>query len=256
MSDVPGSPRASRLASPSWFDGRLVLGVLLVLVSVLVGAKVLSSADRSQQVWVASHDLAAGTVLAPGDLEPARVRLFANSGSYAAASSGLDGYVLRRGLGAHELLPVAALSRPDDVVAYRDVSVPVASGHAPSDLRHGDQVDVYVTPDDKTVQRAAAGRSGVDLSAPRLVMTGVAVSAVRSGGGLSSSAQDQPVVLTVVPTQVLPLVQAMAQGQIDLVRVPPKQQRAAALAPAAGDATAPLTPPAQPTPPAPTNQAP
>lgn len=235
MSDAPGSPRASRLASPSWFDGRLVLGVLLVLVSVLVGAKVLSSADRSQQVWVATHDLAVGTVLAPGDLEVGRVRLFGNSERYAAATSGLAGYVLRRSLGSHELLPVAALSRPDEQVAARDVSVPVASGHAPGDLRHGDQVDVYVTPDAKTGQRAGpVVKGGPDPFSPRLVLTGVAVSAVRTSGGLSSSAQDQPVVLTVAPTQVLTLVQAMAQGQINLVRVPPKQQQAAELTGSAG----------------------
>ena len=166
MSDTPGSPRAARLASPSWFDGRLVLGVLLVLVSVLVGAKVLSSADRSQQVWVASHDLAAGTVLTAGDLEVGRVRLFGSSGRYAASTSGLSGYVLLRSLGAHELLPVAALSKPDEQVAARDVSVPVTSGHAPSDLRHGDQVDVYVTPSEKTAQRAVKGAP--DALAPRL----------------------------------------------------------------------------------------
>lgn len=223
MSDTPGSPRAARLASPRWFDGRLVLGVLLVLVSVLVGAKVLSSADRSQQVWVASHDLAAGTVLAAGDLEVGRVRLYGSSGRYAASTSGLAGYVLRRSLGAHEFLPVAALSRPDEQVAYRDVSVPVLSGHAPSDLRHGDQVDVYVTPSDKAAQRVAKGAP--DAGAPRLVLEGISVRAVRTGGGLSAGAQDQPVVLTVAPNQVLILVRAMAQGQIDLVRVPPKQQK-------------------------------
>ncbi len=47
MSDAPGSPKAGRLATPGWVDGRLVLGVLLVLVSVVVGARVLSAADRS-----------------------------------------------------------------------------------------------------------------------------------------------------------------------------------------------------------------
>lgn len=50
MTEVPTSPAARRLASPRWLDGRLVLGVLLVLASVLVGARLLSSADRSQQV--------------------------------------------------------------------------------------------------------------------------------------------------------------------------------------------------------------
>ena len=223
MSDAPGSPRAARLTSPSWLDGRLVLGVLLVLVSVLVGAKVLSSADRSQQVWVASHDLAAGTVITAGDLEVGRARLYGSSGRYAASTSGLAGYVLRRSLGAHELLPVAALSRPDEQVASRDVSVPVLSGHAPSDLRHGDQVDVYVTPSDKTAQRMAKGAP--DAVSPRLVLDGISVRAVRNGGGLTASAQEQPVVLTVAPSQVLTLVRAMAQGQIDLVRMPPRKQK-------------------------------
>src|SRR5687768_14738118 len=41
-SAVPPSPTARRLALPRWLDTRLVLGVLLVLVSVLVGARVLS----------------------------------------------------------------------------------------------------------------------------------------------------------------------------------------------------------------------
>ena len=94
---------------------------------------------------------------------------------------------------------------------------------ADCDLRHGDQVDVYVTPSEKTAQRAAKGAP--DALAPRLVLAGIPVRAVRAGGGLSTGAQDQPVVLTVAPAQVLTLVQAMAQGQIDLVRVPLKEQK-------------------------------
>ena len=64
MTETPGSPRAARLAPPRWFDTRFVLGVVLVLTSVLVGARVLAGADTTQQVWLAARDLAPGTVLA------------------------------------------------------------------------------------------------------------------------------------------------------------------------------------------------
>ena len=109
MTDAPTSPAASRLASPRWLDTRLVVGVLLVLVSVLVGARVLSSADRSQQVWVATRELPVGTVLAEGDLQRGQVRLLERTGLYAAAGAQPPvGYVVRRGVGRGELLP----SRP------------------------------------------------------------------------------------------------------------------------------------------------
>lgn len=213
---VASSPAASRLGSPSWFDGRLVLGVVLVLVSVLVGAKVLSAADRSQQVWIATRDLAPGMVLVAGDLQPGQVRLFATSALYVAGSKPV-GYVVRRAVSQAELLPVGALSAPGQVVARRDVTVPVATGHLPPDLARGDQVDVYVTPDDKSAQRKVV--KGVDAYAPRLVLSALTVARVLTRTGLGSSSQDQPVVLTVDPADVLALVQAMGTGRIDLVRV-------------------------------------
>ena len=133
MSDAPGSPKAARLGSPSWLDGRLVLGVLLVLVSVLVGAKLLASADTSQQVWVATHDLAPGTVLASGDLQTGRVRLFGASSLYVAGAKP-SGYVVQRGIRKNELLPVDSLSAPGVVVARRDIAVPVPTGQGVPDI--------------------------------------------------------------------------------------------------------------------------
>ena len=216
MSDAPGSPPASRLPTPSWLDARLVLGVLLVLVSVLVGAKVLAGADRTQDVWTATHDLAPGTVLQAGDLKLARVRLFGSSGRYLAGSAPV-GYVVVRGVGGAELVPHDALVAPGSRVQRREVSVPVAYGHLPTDLRAGEAVDVYVTPDDKAVRR---GSRGVDLTTPRLVLSSVVVGRVTRGSGLTSSGQTVPVVLTVEPERVLALVQALADGPVDLVRVP------------------------------------
>ncbi len=206
------SPAAARLGTPSWLDARLVLGVLLVLVSVLVGAKVLAGADSSQQVWAATRDLPAWTVLTAADLELTKVRLFGSSGRYLAGRAPV-GYVVLRGVGSHELLPHDALSAPGPKVQRRHVTVPVAAGHLPGDLQRGDVVDLYVTPDDKAVRRGTA-------TAPRLVLSDVLVARVTRSDGLTSATETVPVVLDVAPGQVLAVVQALADGPLDLVRVP------------------------------------
>ncbi len=217
MSDVPGSPPARRLAAPSWLDGRLVLGVLLVLISVLVGAKVLAGADTAEQVWVATRDLSPGTVLAEDDLRSGRVRLFAAGGGYVAGDKPV-GYVVVREVGADELLPRLSVAVAGATTATREVTVPVPVGHLPPDLDHGDRVDLYVTPSDARARRTTA--KGTDPFAPRLVLTAVTVARVVRAGGLGASGQDQSVVLTVAPADVATVVQALADGTLDLVRVP------------------------------------
>ena len=218
MTDAPGSPRANRLAAPGWLDTRLVLGVLLVLTSVVVGARVLSSADRSQTVWATTRDLAPGTQLADGDLTRMRVRLFSHSDNYVRGTGPAPtGYFLRRGVGAGELLPFNALTKPGADVAYRFITVPVSRGHLPPTLRHGTQVDVYVTPESKAGTTTTAGE-------PRLVLRNVTVDQRRQSGGFSASNDDEPVVLKVRPGDVPLLLAAMAEGRIDLIGVPPKQE--------------------------------
>lgn len=205
MPDTPASPRASRLASPGWLDGRLVVGVLLVLVSVVVGARVLSSADRSTLVFALTKDLAAGSVLDADDLERVRVRLYDNAGEYVAAGEPPVGYVVRRGLGRGELLPRQALALPREDVDYREVTVPIDAGRLPPGLAAGAQVDVWVTPEDAEVA---------------LVLQGVTVLDVQADGGAFSGSATVPVVLQVRPREVPALVSAMSLGRIDVVRVP------------------------------------
>src|SRR3954468_16062952 len=71
---LPG-PTPRRVRPPRWLDLRLVLGVLLVLGSVLLGARVVSAADATVPVWAATGDLAPGTELTADDLVPVDVRL-------------------------------------------------------------------------------------------------------------------------------------------------------------------------------------
>jgi hypothetical protein len=219
VTDTPASPKANRLATPGWLDTRLVLGVLLVLTSVVVGARVLSSADRSQTVWATTHDLAPGTQLTDGDLTRMRVRLFGHSENYVRGTGPAPtGYFLRRGVGAGELLPFNALTPPGIDLSFRFLTVPVARGHLPPDLASGAQVDVYVTPQSK------AGATAATTAPPRVVLRNVTVLQRRQRGGLSASNDDEPVVLRVRPGDVTLLLAAMSEGRIDLVGVPRKQE--------------------------------
>ena len=232
MSDTPGSPKASRLARPGWVDGRMVLGVLLVLVSVVVGARVLSAADQSTFVYAANKDLAAGSEVTAADLDAVRVRLFDSAARYLPASRAMPpGYVVRRAVGAGELLPRDALRAAGAEVDFRLVTVPVEVGHLPPDLPAKVQVDVWVTPEatpadgDPTGspagQEVPDGAAGpVPLRGAQLVLQGVTVQRVEELGRGLGSTTSIPVVLQVRPAEVAALVSAMSVGRIDLVRVP------------------------------------
>lgn len=226
---APGSPPAARLATPGWLDTRLVLGVLLVLVSVVAGARLLSSADRTDLVWSAAEDMAPGAVLDADDLVPAEVRLDSTSGGYLDATSPPPvGFVVQRGLLAGELVPLRALADPADA-EYRQVTVNVGTGHAPPDLHAGDLVDVYVTPSRDALAAApettdeeepADPSEPAATSGPRRVLQRLAVASVPAVGGFAAGGDTREVVLNLRPDDVLVLVQASASGALDLVRLP------------------------------------
>ena len=60
VTDLP-APTATRLTRARWLDARLLIGLLLVLLSVVIGAKVVADADQRVQVWSVTHDLGADT---------------------------------------------------------------------------------------------------------------------------------------------------------------------------------------------------
>lgn len=207
------SARAARIALPRWWDLRVAVGLFLVLVSVAVGARIVATAGHLTPVYVAAHDLAPGEQLTPGDLAVARVRLDGGGSRYLAASGAAPvGYVVNRVVGAHELLPAAALSPSAALTDTRMVTVPVQAGHLPADLGRGDLVDVYVTP------RSAAGRA---VPAPTLVLSRAAVDS-REGGSRTFGGESALAVVLVVDASAVPsVVHAVESGVIDLVRVPP-----------------------------------
>jgi hypothetical protein len=208
------SPRATRIAPPRWRDTRLVLGVLLVLTSVVVGARVFAAAGRYTTVYLAASALVPGEHLSAADLSVGRVRFGTGGQAYIAATGPPPvGYLVNRFVGAGELVPLAALSSSRAAAAQsRLVTVPVSTGHLPGDLAHGDLVDVYVT--------AKVG-GGAAVPPPTLVIAAVPVDAVAGDSESLAGAAATAVVLAVPVDQVASIVHAVESGVIDLVVVPP-----------------------------------
>jgi hypothetical protein len=216
-------PATNRLKPPSWLDGRLLVGVLLVLVSVAVGAKVVASSDHYDLVWAATHDVAAGSVLTRADLQQVKVKFHDSSataadGEYVTAGSAtLVGRTSSQALFAGQLIPAGAV--PVKVaLPTRLVTVPVARLHMPKGATSGIQVDLYVTV-------GAAGGSG--KAAPQLVLANVTVAdTISDSSGLGDSG-GSGVVLSVPIAEVSAVVAAAEAGTVDLVLVPAAQTQAA-----------------------------
>lgn len=213
------SASAARLPRARWLDPRLILGLLLVLLSVALGARIVAAADDSVAVWEVTRDLGPGTALTRGDLVARHVRLSAAAEGYIAASGRPPvGYVVVRPVGAHELLPRAAVATAATAQLRRlplEVDT-VALG----DVKAGSVVDIYVV--------AAAGDDAPATASE--VLADVTVADVsRRGGGLGAGATRSAVTVLVTPQQATALLDAQARGDLRLLR------RALSGAPAAGD---------------------
>ena len=143
MPDLP-APTAKRLKRPSWRDGRLLVGLLLVLLATTVGAKVIASADDRVPAYVARVALKPGDQLSPDNLTRVDIQLGDGMERYLSAAKGVpaDSYTLRE-VRAGELVPASAVGGKD-AVNVQPVTVQVDSLSA-SALVVGSVVDMYVS---------------------------------------------------------------------------------------------------------------
>jgi hypothetical protein len=165
---------AVRARTPGWRDPRLWVGVAIVAVSVVAGARLVGSADESVPVWAVAEDMGAGDAVAAEDLVAHRVRFVdpAQLDLYFPADEALPADLqLVRGVGAGELLPRAALGAASE---SGTVQLPVAVDGTlvPPSVQSGSVVDVYVTAGDGSGEQPGDERGGTSA---RPVLEGVTV---------------------------------------------------------------------------------
>jgi hypothetical protein len=140
---------ATRVAVRRWRDPRLWIGVALVVLAVLVGARVLAGAGHLTDVTVVVHDVPAGSTVGPDDVATTRVHFDDDAtavryfGSHDAPPAGSRAV---RDLAAGELLARADVETgPHDTLLQLPLGVD--PGGMPAGLRAGDHVDVWAVRD-------------------------------------------------------------------------------------------------------------
>lgn len=161
------SPAARRPATATWRDPRLVIGIVIVAVCVVAGARLFGSADDTVPVWAARADLPSGSSVGPEDLVRREVRFAsaADANRYVSGGTALpQGSTLGRAVGAGELLPRSALGAAETGPVV-EVPLSVEADAVPASVQTGSVVDVWVTPD----AAAGPGSSGPDATAVRVL---------------------------------------------------------------------------------------
>jgi hypothetical protein len=213
MPDLP-RPIAARLQRPSWRDARLVLGVVLVLLAVTLGAVVVAAADDTIPVYAATSGLVPGQALTQQDVRRVDVQLGADRTAYVAADHdiGPDTFALRE-VRAGELLPTSALGTRSDV-RVKPVTVPVDVSSVRA-LVTGSIVDVWVNERDAGSTTARYGRPQRRLEAATVARVPEVSTGLGSVNGTTG-------VQVMVPDDVVQdLLAAIDQGaRLTLVPVP------------------------------------
>lgn len=194
---VEPSPSPRRISTPRWFDLRLVLGIVLVLAAVVIGATVLARARHTDKQLAVTQDLEAGTRLRASDLRLVDTQLpddVRSDAGYLTDPSQAVGKVLARPLGKGELVPASVLTAP---AARTTVTVPFAADAAPT-LHRGQRIVVWLS----------------THTCPSVVLlpdvTVQDVKSTDSGGGFSTAGTGQDVVVSVAPDLASRLVGALA----------------------------------------------
>ena len=161
MTDLP-APTATRLTRARWLDARLLIGLLLVLLSVVIGAKVVADADQRVAGLVGDPRPRRGHAAvrrrpAGGVGEPRRRHRALPRGRPRTST----GWCSPARSGAASCCPVAAVGRADPTARRRIVIEVDRFGVA--GLDKGRVVDVYAVP--RHPERRAAGP-------PELVLDG------------------------------------------------------------------------------------
>ncbi|UTT65263.1 SAF domain-containing protein [Janibacter sp. CX7] len=193
MSALP-TPTARRLTKPSWKDTRLLVGILLVLLSIVIGAVAMSAADDRVGMWAAAGPLTPGQTIEEGDLQRVDVQLGDAQGDYLMSNERLpNGAVVDREVREGELVPRAAVVNPTELDVQR-VAVHVDPAYL-SNLVKGSRVTVFTATPQAKGEDAPAGSDEPEYE--EFIRRATVHELPRSGGVMSSGSRSS--VIIVVP---------------------------------------------------------
>lgn len=192
----------------------MLIGVLLVLGSTILGARLVAAADDTVRYWALDRAVAPGDPVSADDLVAVRVRLSSKvSDNYLRAdeefAEPLDALQWGERGAVGSLVEHSSLI-PKSTLGRSQLPLSVAAGASPADLARGDVVDVWVGPGPGDESEDEAVRI---LQAVRIVETGDESASL--GGSLA-----QTVLVDVAEAQLQgEVIGTVASGHVTLVRV-------------------------------------
>lgn len=188
-----GVPWARRLQRPGWRDARLIVGLLLVVISVVVGARLMSALDDSAPVYIATQPLVPGQEITADVLAVTDVRFTENAELYVSAQTELEpGTYALRNVDTGELIPAAAMGSAAQV-DNKAVTVSVDPATAAT-LKTGSIVDIWVS-------RRDPDALGSQYLEPELLLEGAVVALTPDQGSALGVGVSNSAVQIVVPAQ-------------------------------------------------------
>jgi hypothetical protein len=191
----------------------LILGVLLVLVSTVLGAAAIAAGSSSTGYWAVRSEVRAGDPVKRSDLVRAEAHLPDDAARHVMRTdetfpARLADLVWANDVGDGALVTRSALTT-QGAGGVTELPLTITAGAAPSDLQRGDRVDVWVGPgpgDDATQKAARVFRD---------------VRVVSSGGTATERGAPSRTVLVDVSDADLSgsVVSTIAAGHVTMVRV-------------------------------------
>ncbi len=127
-------------------NSRSIFAIGLIALSLLCASIIVNRANKSDLLWAARVNIAAGDRLTPDNLRPVPVLLKSSTGYYFRSSESVIGSTALRTISSGELIPRFATSHISQVLEYRSVPIQIAKNDLPSDLLSGERVDIYALP--------------------------------------------------------------------------------------------------------------
>ncbi|MFC5296136.1 SAF domain-containing protein [Brachybacterium tyrofermentans] len=206
---MAGAAPVMRLRRPRWKDPRLIVGIVLVVASVLMGALLVSRLAETTPVLVARSPIVPGDVIGPENLATVEMRLGEQDGLYVGSLDAVpSGAVATRTVQAGELIPLSAVGQASDV-PLRPIVIPVDATVAES-VAPGATVELWHT--------SPEADDGTSADAELLVSAGI----VRNIDEGSSLGMRSMAVEVLVPQADLPAVLKVLSRdeRLDVIGVP------------------------------------
>ncbi|ATG51589.1 flagellar biosynthesis protein FlgA [Brachybacterium vulturis] len=198
-----------RLRTPRWKDPRLIVGIVLVVASVLMGAVLVSRLSETTAVLVARSAIVPGDAISAEDLMVVELRLGEQTDHYVGTVEAVpEGAVALRTIRPGELVPMSAIGQSAEV-PLRPVVIPVEASVAES-VVPGATVELWHT--------APAGEEGADAQA-RLLVPDAVVRRIDEGSSLGM--QEMSVEVLVPSDRLDEVLEVLSQDErLDVIGIP------------------------------------